>query len=205
MSTSHWLDDLEAQLEAQLDRFLRDNPQQQALLEEQHRRERQARLLSQRLTLQQQAQEQRQGLLSLAGEIRQWQERVERARSAGADDLAARAEAHIAELMEQGRQRWSSLGELGQRFQAVEQELNQLTGAGSAPAGRASSARSGPASGPRGDTSGPSRSGSSSDGSTGSRGPTSPAGPPPAIDLDTAWRRFEAQQELDELRRRQGS
>jgi hercynine metabolism protein len=162
MSATNWLDDLEAQLEARLDRFLQSNPQQQTLLEEQHRRERQTRLLEQRLTLQQQAQQQRQGLLRMAGEIRQWQERVERARSAGASDLAVRAESHIASLMEQGRQRWQNLGELGQRFQAVEQELNQLTGAS---------------------------------------GPASP--PSPDLDLDTAWSRFEAQQELEELRRRQ--
>jgi hercynine metabolism protein len=162
MSATNWLDDLEAQLEARLERFLQSNPQQQTLLEEQHRRERQTRLLEQRLTLQQQAQQQRQGLLRMAGEIRQWQERVERARRAGASDLAVRAESHIASLMEQGRQRWQNLGELGQRFQAVEQELNQLTGA------------------------------------SGSASP-----PSPDLDLDTAWSHFEAQQELEELRRRQ--
>ena len=191
MSAANWLDDLEAQLEARLNRFLQANPQQQALLEEQHRRERQTRLLEQRLTLQQQAQQQRQGLLGLAGEIRQWQERVERARTAGAGELAARAEAHIASLMEQGRQRWQSLGELGQRFQAVEQELNQLTGAG----GGANQAR------------GPQAQAGGSGSANGAAGSTSgPAAPPsPNLDLDTAWSRFEAQQELEELRRRQRS
>lgn len=193
MSATDWLDDLEAQLEARLDRFLQANPQQQALLEEQHRRERQTRLLEQRLTLQQQAQQQRQGLLLLAGEIRQWQQRVGRARTAGAGELAARAETHIASLMEQGRQRWQSLGELGQRFQAVEQELNQLTGARATAGAGGASGGANQARGPQAQAGG---SGSTS-------GPAAP--PSPNLDLDTAWSRFEAQQELEELRRRQRS
>lgn len=191
MSGGSWLDDLEAQLEARLDRFLQANPQQQALLEEQHRQERQSRLLEQRLTLQQQAQQQRQALLALAGEIRQWQERVERARAAGAEDLALKAEAHIARLMDQGRQRWQGLGELGQRFQAVEDDLNGLT----SPAPNV-----GPNAGSR-----PHSGTATGSGSGSPSAPSDETGSKAGTDLDTAWKRFEAEQELDELRRRQRS
>ena len=103
MSPGSWLEELEARLNQQLESFLRANPQQEALLAEQAQRDRQQRLLHERLKLRQEAELQRQGLLRLAGEIRQWQERSERARGAGAEELAARAEAHIATLMEQGR------------------------------------------------------------------------------------------------------
>ena len=92
MSPANWLEELEARLNQQLESFLRANPQQEALLAEQDQRDRQQRLLSQRLTLRQEAELQRQGLLRLAGEIRQWQERTERARGAGAEDLANRAD-----------------------------------------------------------------------------------------------------------------
>ena len=121
-----WLDELEARLEQQLEVFLRANPAQEVLLEEQEARDRQARLVGQRRQLQQQAEQERQALLQLADEIRRWQERVVKARAAGATALAERAEAHQQGLMEQGRQRWQQLGELGVSFAAVERDLRDL-------------------------------------------------------------------------------
>ncbi len=171
MSPGSWLEELEARLNQQLESFLRANPQQEALLAEQSQRDRQQRLLHERLKLRQEAELQRQGLLRLAGEIRQWQERSERALGAGAEELATRAEAHIATLMEQGRNRWQTLAELGERFAAVERELAELTAAPTAPA--------------------PGRSGESvADG---------------MAELEQDWRRFETQQELEALRRRNQS
>lgn len=171
MSPGSWMEELEARLNQQLESFLRANPQQEALLAEQAQRDRQQRLLHERLKLRQEAELQRQGLLRLAGEIRQWQERSERARGAGAEELAARAEAHITTLMEQGRNRWQTLAELGERFAAVERELAELTAAPTPPA--------------------PGRSGERvADG---------------MAELEQDWRRFEAQQELEALRRRNQS
>jgi hercynine metabolism protein len=171
MSPGSWLEELEARLNQQLESFLRANPQQESLLAEQAQRDRQQRLLHERLKLRQEAELQRQGLLRLAGEIRQWQERSERARGAGAEELAARAEAHITTLMEQGRNRWQTLAELGERFAAVERELAELTAAPTPPA--------------------PGRSGERvADG---------------MAELEQDWRRFEAQQELEALRRRNQS
>ena len=174
MNGSSWLDQLEAKLAQQLESFLRTNPQQEALLAEQEQRDRQQRLLSQRLKLRQEAELQRQGLLRLAGEIRQWQERSQRARTAKADDLASRADAHIATLMEQGRNRWQTLGELGERFAAVERELATLTGR--------------PAAAPPP--------------ATGSRGSSGGSEADAMAELERAWASFESQQDLETLRRR---
>ena len=121
-----WLDELEARLDQQLAAFLTANPSQEALLSEQEARDRQAQLVGQRRQLQRQAEQERQALLQLAAEIRCWQERVVKARAAGATALAERAEAHQQALMEQGRQRWQRLGELGVSFAAVERELGEL-------------------------------------------------------------------------------
>ena len=121
-----WLDELEARLDQQLAAFLTANPSQEALLGEQEARDRQARLVGQRRQLQRQAEQERQALLQLATEIRCWQERLAKAHAAGATALAERAEAHQQGLMEQGRQRWQRLGELGVGFAAVEQELHEL-------------------------------------------------------------------------------
>ncbi|MEB3332047.1 MAG: hercynine metabolism protein [Synechococcaceae cyanobacterium] len=124
--SSSWLEELEARLERQLEAFLQANPAQETLLADQEKRDRQLRLRQEQLTLRQEAEHQRRGLLELAVEIRRWQERVQRARSAGSPELAGRAEAHVAELMDQGRRRWQELSALGERFVAVEQQLAQL-------------------------------------------------------------------------------
>ncbi|MEB3322398.1 MAG: hercynine metabolism protein [Synechococcaceae cyanobacterium] len=123
----NWLEQLEARLERQLEAFLAANPEQERILAEQDLRERQERLLRERLRLRQEAELQRQALLDLATEIRRWQERVERARGAGAQDLVGRAERHVESLMESGRERWNRLGALGHRFQEVQEELERLT------------------------------------------------------------------------------
>ena len=171
MSADDWFSRLEQQLEQQLDAFLQANPGQAQQLELQEQRERLQRLQRQRLELQSGAERERQQLLELAAEIAQWQERVTRARNAGATELAERAEAHLAGLMARGRDRWQALAERGARLQQLEAELQAAQAAG------ATASAAGPAAKPRPEE--------------------------PGDDLDQAWARFEADQELEQLRRRQ--
>ena len=58
--------------------------------------------------------------------MRGWRSRVDRARAAGADDLAKRAEQHLTSLMNQGRALWADLEDLGRRFNEVERQLDEL-------------------------------------------------------------------------------
>lgn len=162
-----WFEQLEARLEQQLEAFLRANPAQEALLQEQEQQDRSRTLRERRIALQQQAESLRAELLELAAEIHRWQQRVSRARQAGAEELAGQAEAHLNQLMERGQQRWQLLVALGEAFAELE--------------GVAQQTEATPASA------------------------TSPAGGrSQAPDLDQAWARFEAEQELEALRRRQG-
>jgi hercynine metabolism protein len=141
-----WLDELEARLEQQLEAFLASNPAQDALLREQEARDRQARLIGRRRQLQLEADRLRSDLLQQAGDIRQWHQRIERARAAGAGDLAARAERHLAELMDQGRRQWQQLEALGQEFGQLEQQLHDLSQqARQAPASAAAPGQGAPA------------------------------------------------------------
>ena len=121
-----WLEELEARLEQQLEAFLASNPAQDALLREQEARDRQARLIGRRRQLQLEADQLRKELLQRASEIRQWRQRVEQARAAGANDLATRAEAHLTALMEQGRHQWQQLEAMGRDFGQLEQQLSEL-------------------------------------------------------------------------------
>jgi len=97
-----WLDELEARLEQLLDAFLQANPSQQALLRDQQLAEAQAL---------------RSELLQLAAEIQRWRQRVDKAKGAGANDLAAQAQLHLDQLMERGRGRWQRLEQLGRELQ----------------------------------------------------------------------------------------
>jgi hercynine metabolism protein len=174
-----WFEQLEAQLERQLETFLAANPAQEALLQEQEQQEKHQRLKRRRLELQGQADQARTSLLALVAEINQWQQRVQRARDAGAQDLAGRAEHHLGQLMGQGRDRWQALAELGRSSQAVEAELEQLARQAPPPAQAPGAARPG---GPQ---------------AAEAKGPAEPE------PLDQAWAAFEAQQALEDLRRRQ--
>ena len=123
---TNWLDQLEQELDQRLSAFLRSNPVQEELFEQQHLQDRARALQRQREQLQGEAEQQRKALLKLAGEVRAWRARADRARKADAADLASRAEQHLSGLMDQGRCLWSDLADLGRRFEEVELQLKDL-------------------------------------------------------------------------------
>lgn len=197
-----WFEQLEAQLEQQLEAFLSSRPEQRQLLVEEEQRERQQRLKRRQLEVQAEAERLRRALLELATEITQWQGRVERARAAGASALADQAEARLRQLMGLGRDRWQALSSLGDEFRRLdadlaalqrEQEQQAATAAASGAPAQAGSGERGP--GPAGAT----------PGSQAEAAASSPATPLDPIELEAAWSAFEAQQELEQLRRRHGT
>ena len=121
-----WLDQLEQELDQRLSSFLRSNPVQVRLFEEQHLRDRVHALQRQRQQLTEEASEQRRQLLALAADVKAWTDRTNRARAAGASDLARRADQHRAELMTQGHELWNDLASLGRRFDEVDAQLFEL-------------------------------------------------------------------------------
>ena len=155
-----WLDNLERSLEERLEQFLRSNPSQDQLLQEQHLQDRQRDLHNRRGQQQLQARELRRQLLTLAEQVQAWTKRGEKARGAGALELAQRADQHVVGLMQQGRELWEEFEALGLQFAELEEQLNSLKSQG-----QQSSSR---------------------------------------LCLDEDWALFEAQQELEELRRSKG-
>ena len=121
-----WLEQLEQELDQRLSGFLRNNPLQDQLFQEQHSRDRAQSLQRQRQQLQEEAEHQRQQLLKLAEDVRAWRQRSDKARLANASDLANRADQHLHRLMNQGRQLWNDLDDLGRRFNEVEHQLLEL-------------------------------------------------------------------------------
>ena len=155
---SNWLEQLERELDERLSAFLRNNPVQNQLFQDQHQQDRAQALQRQRQQLQQDAEQMRGQLLTLVTEVRAWTDRIDRARRAGALDLAQRAQVHLDGLMAQGRTQWTDLANLGRRFSEVEAQLQELSR-------QAQSSRPG---------------------------------------LDDDWAMFEAEQELEQLRREKG-
>lgn len=213
-----WFEQLEAQLEQQLEAFLSSRPEQRQLLVEEEQRERQQRLKRRQLEVQAEAEQLRRALLELATEITQWQGRVERARAAGASALADQAEARLRQLMGLGRDRWQALSSLGDEFRRLEADLAALQQVQehqqAAAAAQSGTAQGGPGSG----APAPAGSGGGGPGTAGaapgSQGGAAAAGaaaassrpkPLDPIELEAAWSAFEAQQELEELRRRHGT
>ena len=123
---SSWLEQLERELDERLSAFLRNNPMQEQLFSQQHQQDRAQALQRQRQQLQHEAEQQRHQLLNLAEEVRAWQRRIDKARSAGADALTQRAQQHVNGLMDQGRVLWADLEDLGRRFREVDQQLEEL-------------------------------------------------------------------------------
>ena len=121
-----WLEQLEQELDQRLSGFLRNNPLQDQLFQEQHSRDRAQSLQRQRQQLQREAEHQRQQLLKLAEDVRAWRQRSDKACLAKASDLANRADQHLHRLMNQGRQLWNDLDDLGRRFNEVEHQLLDL-------------------------------------------------------------------------------
>lgn len=123
---STWLEQLERELDKRLSEFLRNNPVQDQLFQDQHQQDRAAALKRQRRQLQQDAEEQRKQLLELADQVKAWRDRIQRADRAGATDLADRARDHLDQLMTQGRNLWSDLENLGRRFEEVDAQFADL-------------------------------------------------------------------------------
>jgi len=125
--TESWLDQLEKKLESKLSEFLQDNPYQESLLQSQAHQELYSSLQSKKEKLQSKAKEQRKQLLALAIEVRNWKNREKRARDSNAEDLADKALIHLERLMQQGRELWSELGEMGQEFKEIQKQIQRIS------------------------------------------------------------------------------
>ncbi len=125
--TNDWIDNLEAKLNKKLSDFLRENPYQANLLNKSISNDFIRSLKKQKEYIRNNAKEYRKQLLSLAEDIREWQQRSIRARKAGEVDLANRADKYVNKLKEEGRTLWIDLTQLGDRFKKIEKLTVELS------------------------------------------------------------------------------
>lgn len=181
-------------LETRLEEFLRDNPhlELQALEEQLREQEQSTTQLMADLRLQEKKLQDE--ILATAQEIQRWHVRIEKAKAAGRMDLVKPAQERESALLRQGNQLWGQMqvlkerlvqvGELQSKIQVRRQEVKAKT-AQAAAARRAAASRT------------------ENWGATtwSTRPNNSYNGPDP---LEEQFRRWETQEELDNLKRKMG-
>lgn len=119
-------DDFNRFLENRLEEFLRNNPhlELEALLEQLREQEEDALRLIADLKLQEQRSQEE--ILATAQEIQRWHIRVEKAKTAGRQDLVQPAQEREAALLREGNQRWGQMQGLKERITQAKELLRRI-------------------------------------------------------------------------------
>ncbi|MDK2462719.1 TIGR04376 family protein [Aphanizomenon sp. PH219] len=119
-------DDLSRFLESRLEEFLRNNPhlELEALLEQLREQEEDTLKLIAELQLQEKRSQDE--ILSTAQEIQKWHIRIEKAQTAGRQDLATPAQEREAALLREGNQMWGQMQGIKERISQSQELLRKI-------------------------------------------------------------------------------
>lgn len=117
-------DDFSQFLELRLEEFLRDNPHLELMVLEEKLRDQEEETLKLMTDLKVKEKALQDEILAIAQEIQLWHVRIEKAKAKGRLDLAEPAEVREADLLREGNQKWGQLEMLKERFQQT-QELQK--------------------------------------------------------------------------------
>jgi uncharacterized protein (TIGR04376 family) len=119
-------DDLSRFLENRLEEFLRNNPhlELEALLEQLRQQEDDTLKLIADLQLQEKRSQEE--ILSTAQEIQRWHIRVQKAKASGREDLATAAQNREAALLREGNQQWGQMQGLKERISQSQELLGKI-------------------------------------------------------------------------------
>ncbi|MBL1173744.1 TIGR04376 family protein [Pantanalinema sp. GBBB05] len=121
-------DDFSRFLETRLEEFLRNNPHLELLVLEEKLREQEEETLKLMTDLRMQEKRMQDEIMALAREIQLWHLRIEKAQAAGRLDLAEPAQQHEATLLRQGNQLWGQMEVLKERIKqthVLQQQIEQ--------------------------------------------------------------------------------
>ncbi|MBR8836112.1 MAG: TIGR04376 family protein [Stigonema ocellatum SAG 48.90 = DSM 106950] len=119
-------DDLSRFLENRLEEFLRNNPhlELEALLEQLREQEEDTLRLIADLQLQEKRSQEE--ILSTAQEIQKWHIRIDKAKVSGRQDLAAAAQQREAELLRLGNQHWGQMQGIKERITQTKELMRKI-------------------------------------------------------------------------------
>lgn len=121
-------DDFSRFLETRLEEFLRNNPHLELLVLEEKLREQEEETLKLMTELRMQEKRMQDDIMALAREIQLWHIRIEKAQASGRLDLAEPAQQHEAALLRQGNQLWGQMEVLKERIKqthTLQQQIEQ--------------------------------------------------------------------------------
>jgi uncharacterized protein (TIGR04376 family) len=113
-------------LEDRLEEFLRNNPHLELQALEEQLREQEKDTLRLIVDLQGQQKNLQDEILAIAQDIQRWHARIEKAQSAGREDLARSAREREATLLRQGNQRWGQMEGVKQQITKAKELLSQI-------------------------------------------------------------------------------
>ncbi|MBE9058850.1 TIGR04376 family protein [Sphaerospermopsis sp. LEGE 08334] len=119
-------DDLSRFLEARLEEFLRNNPHLELEMLSEQLREQEEDTLKLIADLQLQEKRSQDEILETAQEIQRWHIRVQKAKSAGREDLAIPAQAREDALLREGNQKWGQMQGLKERITQSQELLRKI-------------------------------------------------------------------------------
>jgi uncharacterized protein (TIGR04376 family) len=119
-------DDLNRFLENRLEEFIRNNPHLELEALEEQLREQEQDTLRLIADLQRQEKNLQDEILSIAQDIQLWHTRIDKAKTAGRQDLAQAAQEREATLLRQGNQRWGQMEGLKQRITQAKELQRQI-------------------------------------------------------------------------------
>jgi uncharacterized protein (TIGR04376 family) len=114
-------DDFNRFLEERLDEFMRNNPHLELMALEDKLQDQEEETLKIMTDLKRQETQVQDEILRLAQEIQQWHARIEKARAAGRMDLAEPAQEHEAALLRQGNQCWGQMEVIKERMRQTQE------------------------------------------------------------------------------------
>ena len=119
-------DDFSRSLETRLEEFLRSNPHLELQAIEEQLKEQEEDTLRLILDIQKQEKQLQAEILSAAQEIQRWNDRINKAKAAQRLDLAQAAQERQAALLRQGNQRWGQMQGCKERIEKAKELYRQI-------------------------------------------------------------------------------
>ncbi|MEB3831403.1 TIGR04376 family protein [Phormidium sp. CCY1219] len=119
-------EDMSRFLETRLEEFMRNNPHLELQVLEEQLREQEEDTLKLIAELQRKEKQLQDNILSTAQDIQRWHERIQKAQAANRDDLARAAQEREAALLRQGNQLWGQMQGVKERIEKGKELYRQI-------------------------------------------------------------------------------
>ena len=187
-------DDVSQFLEDRLEEYLRNNPHLELMALEEKLREQEEETLKLMTDLKLKEKQAQDEILAIAQEIQTWHARIEKAKAKGREDLAGPAQEYEASLLRKGNQKWGHMEMLKERIQQTQELQKKIEQRRKEVKAQVAQAQATRASAASQQATIDWNQATSSSNNAGSK----------PVDLEKQFQRWEAEEELDALKKQMG-